>query len=103
MKDLKKEILNNFDFEKVHRVMEFLNWTWVTKKNGRKIPSVKKMKKRASLLIDEALKSLKKSEVTEYSAETGGFEAYAFYGEEGLEITLKFVVDEWSTYKGYKD
>lgn len=96
MKNLKKEVLDNFDFEKVHSVMEFLNWTWVTKKNDRKIPSVKKkMKKHASFLIDDALKGLKKSGTTEYSAEVGGFEAYAFYGEEGLEVVLRFIVEEW--------
>lgn len=95
MKELKKEVLDNFDFEKVHRVMEFLNWTWSTKKKKEKIPSIKKMKKHAERLIEDAIKGLKKHGADQYSIATGGFEAYAFYGEEGLEVVLRFIVEEW--------
>lgn len=91
----KKEVLDNFDFERVHKVMELLEWTWATKKKEHKIPSVKKMKKHASRLIDDALKGLKKSGLEQYSISTGGFEACAFYGEEGLEIGLRFIVEEF--------
>ena len=32
-----EEVIENFDFVKVHKVMESLNWTWVTKKKKEKI------------------------------------------------------------------
>lgn len=94
-KNLKKEVLDNFDFERVHKVMELLEWTWVTKKKEHKIPSVKKMKKHAGELIDNALKGLKKSGLEQYSISTGGFEACAFHGEEGIEVGLRFIVEEF--------
>ena len=48
-----EEVIENFDFVKVHKVMESLNWTWVTKKKKVKIPSIKKMKKRVRELYEE--------------------------------------------------
>jgi len=81
---MKKEILDNFDFESVHRVMEFIHF-------AQKIPSIKEMKKHTSKLIDNALKGLKKSGLNEYIVISGGFEACAFYGEEGAEVALRFI------------
>lgn len=84
MKNLKKEVLDNFDFEKVHRVMVFLNWTWSTKKKKDKIPSIKKMKKHADRLIEDTIKGIKKYGDDSYSISEGGFEACAFYGVESM-------------------
>lgn len=61
-------ILDNFDFEKVHRVMSYLNWTW--RNDG--VPSVDYLKNEVRKLIVEALTS----EDIEYSYHiaTGGFD-----------------------------
>ena len=41
------DIMDNFDFHKVHRVMEFMNWQW----SGEVVPSVSEMRKEARRLV----------------------------------------------------
>ena len=43
-----QEILDDFDFEKVHSVMNFLNWQWA---NLGHVPSVKDLEKEARRLL----------------------------------------------------
>src|SRR5690554_4469915 len=46
-----EEIMENFDFERVHAVMDFLNWTWID--NPRKVPTVQALRISArGLLLD---------------------------------------------------
>lgn len=51
-----KEIMQNFDFDKVHKVMEFLDWKWYGTENG--VPTtfelVKEVKDRLNELIERA-------------------------------------------------
>lgn len=55
------ETLDNFDFEKVQKYMEYANWAWVgdeIDEDGRllhEIPSVSKIKATAKQLILEAI------------------------------------------------
>ena len=41
-----KKIMKHFDFEKVHKVMELLDWKWKTEE-GVEVPSIKQLKKYA--------------------------------------------------------
>lgn len=47
------EIMMNFDFEKVNRVMEFLNWRWYGAKNG--VPTVDEIKTEVRDHLDELI------------------------------------------------
>ena len=47
------EVIEYFDFEKVHKVMEYSNWTWFD--NGGKVPSVEELKKEAYRLLFDAV------------------------------------------------
>ena len=79
------DIMDNFDFHKVHRVMEFMNWQW----RGEGVPSVSEMRKEARRLL---LSSMKDSG----QASTGGFLAtYEEYEKVGGVLELKFVIEEW--------
>ena len=83
-----KKILKNFDFGKVHRVMENLNWYWNDTKDGG-VPTVEDLKSQAKDL-------LKKVTEGNYKViSSGGFEAE--YRDEVL--TLKFVLEEWEIDK----
>ena len=77
-----KKILKNFDFEKVHEVMNHLNWVWYNNEEY-KVPSVKELKRTAKELI----KQIKKADVDCIS--TGGFEVR----KNEDRIILQFVLE----------
>jgi hypothetical protein len=77
-----KKILKDFDFKKVHEVMNHLNWVWCNNEEY-KVPSVKDLKRTAKELI----KQIKKADVDEIS--TGGFEVR----KDKDSITLQFVLE----------
>lgn len=76
-----KKILKNFDFEKVHEVMNHLNWVWYNNEEY-KVPTVKELKRTAKELIKE----IKKADVDVIA--TGGFEVR----KDKDSITLQFVL-----------
>lgn len=81
-----EEVIENFDFVKVHKVMESLNWTWV---NKNKIPSIKKMKKHVRELYEDC----KKNKLD--CCSSGGFEV-SIWKEDGEEIiNVKFILEEF--------
>ena len=81
-----KYIIDNFDFKKVKKVMEFMNLTWV---GEPKSPSISKMKKEASRLLSEVYDS----EPDCSSIATGGFKASRY--EDSLE--LEFIITDWTS------
>ena len=45
------DVLNNFDFEKVQDVMQYLSWSWADAENG--VPELYEIKEKATdLLLD---------------------------------------------------
>ena len=92
------DIMENFNFERVHQTMEALNWKWVGQK-----PSMDDLREQAERLLRGAAKSrlgdFKRShwELGIING-TGGFQATAFCDRTKTRITgldLKFVVSEW--------
>lgn len=85
-----EEVIENFDFVKVHKVMESLNWTWANnKKSKNKIPSIKRMKKRVRELYEDC----KKGKVD--CCSSGGYEV-SIWKEDGEEIiNVKFILEEF--------
>ena len=92
------DIMENFNFERVHQTMEALNWKWVGQK-----PSMDDLREQAERLLRGAAKSrlgdFKRShwELGIING-TGGFQATAFCDRTKTRITgldLKFVVNEW--------
>lgn len=85
-----EEVIENFDFVKVHKVMESLNWTWANnKKSKNKIPSIKRMKKRVRELYEDC----KKSKLD--CCSSGGYEV-SIWKEDGEEIiNVKFILEEF--------
>jgi hypothetical protein len=80
-------VCDNFDFEKVHGVMELLDWKWCTK-TGFKVPSVSQMVILCHKLFEDCYKEL---EQRSYPIETstGGFTVSVdTEGHVGLKFTL---------------
>ena len=89
-------ILDYFDFEKCHKVMEFLDWRWF-QTNG--VPSIGEMRRFARNLINDTVRGLQRETTVtkEYSIECGGFHVSAWqeYPGEKIYITLRFSLTSW--------
>lgn len=86
LKVIIEEIEFYFDFEKVHKVMNYLNWQWHIGNEEYEIPSVKKLKEFAFELVEKAFQEKKQ-------ISNGGFSA----GIDGEDIFLTFTLEEQST------
>ena len=86
------EVLDQFDFDKVHKVMEFLAWTWASSEG---VPKVSSLILTAIDLLNQAIEAadLRQEPV---SIGTGGFKAEAEFHEGKLYLSLAFYVDEAS-------
>jgi len=94
------DLMDHFDFEKVHRVMEYLDWKWITPSNDLEIPSIPRLKKAARQHLRMAFKR-------QGTIGSGGLEASyvpptpEWVGEDPYGILeLKFVL-EWGSNEGY--
>lgn len=91
MKEVIDRIIDDFNFEKVHRVMVDLDWQWYWT-NG--VPSVGTLMTRAQELLYGASKMN-----TGYSIGAGGFRATktGCEDEEGLELEFILTSTEFCT------
>ncbi len=88
------EIMDTFDFEKVQKVMSFLNWRWAGADAG--VPSIVQIRSTAHNLLTSCLEAFEQAgrppEGMVYS--TGGLTARIEVYEDGLtELSLLFYVD----------
>ena len=81
-----KEIEENFDWERVHKVMVFLQWEWHTSQG---VPSIKEMKE----CVQELFSEIEKGNVT--AVATGGFYAEKYQCESGDAYRLTFTLCDW--------
>jgi len=100
-------ILDEFDFDKVANVMEYLQWTWVKKinfsknKDGGVIvnsmvitqPSVDELKKRAYGLLKDVWMCDECEPIS--SVSTGGFNAERCIYDGKKQLSLTFILSEW--------
>ena len=81
-----KSILNHFDFNRVKKVMDVLNWKWASSKNG--VPDMDKIIGLATRLLIDAC-------VEKTNISTGGFRAvYDDNGDGDPYVGLEFIVEE---------
>lgn len=88
------EVINDFNFNRVHDVMEHMNWKW-----SGEVPSIERLKTKASNLLQDAyIKYLINHTNEQYTIRTGGLEAYYenIDGEDYFE--LKFVLTSVNNY-----
>lgn len=91
------DILNNFDFQKVHNVMTYLNWRWVHAKNG--VPTIDELKGEATRLLTTAC-------IERNCISTGGFRAVYDEGCQGDPdpyIGLEFIIEDCEGFVDNKD
>jgi hypothetical protein len=74
------EILDEFDFEKVHKVMVALDWTW---HNTDGVPSIGDLRRMARSLLQHVVSS---REIN--TAASGGLTAFMHHGVLGLRFEV---------------
>jgi hypothetical protein len=93
------DILDEFDFHKVHKAMKALDWRWV----GNGVPTIDELRNGAHHLLRGAANSRLYEFKNEHWLEgivnsTGGFQATAYCNESKskiIRLDLKFVLTEW--------
>ena len=86
-------VSDEFDFPRVYRVMQHLNWQWANTEGGT--PTIGEMRRLVRKLMKDAYNDCIRYGYDEYTIGTGGFEAY--YNKEYEFFEVKFVVCEWRT------
>ncbi len=86
------EVMERFDFQKVHRVMEFLDWRWTS---YGAVPPLSALESTAYQLLNDAVREyLADPHPSGMSVSTGGFTAEVITYRSGAEkIQLTFYVD----------
>jgi hypothetical protein len=100
MKVMIKDIMDNFEFDKVYEAMDALDWKW-----RGETPSLYDLREKADSLLWGAAKSRlgdfkNEHHDTPIINATGGFEARAYCNEDKTKITrldLAFVVTSWDS------
>jgi hypothetical protein len=96
------DIINNFDFEKVHNTMNHLDWSWYS----IGIPTVDDLRFAARERIESVIKSCLSdaNPNEEYISSSGGLKATAIKDDYG-QITflqLEFVLTSWDLNDPYE-
>lgn len=87
MTDKIEKILKEFDFEKVHKTMKILDWTWFEKG----VPSYGSLILCAKELLERSAK-----EEPDFSISTGGFKASI---KSDKSLKLEFILTESIVYE----
>jgi len=83
---LVNEIMDWFDFEKVHRVMKFLRWKWDSAEEG--IPSIGEIRESSRKLLTQAV-------LNNTNISSGGL--VITYEPNENYLRLQFIISEWES------
>ena len=84
-------VMEDFDFDRVHRVMVNLDWKWDIGDGEMTIPSTYRIMKKAEGLLVSAANHYGEDN---YSCGSGGFMAHL----DGTTLTLQFILTEMTSY-----
>lgn len=95
-------ILENFDWVKVHKVMEALEWKYYDTSPELTCPSIGSLVKTGQYVCQKAWEQWKHhpEDTTQWFCGTGGFEADVWWLDERDEpqLRLQFIVTGWESY-----
>ena len=93
--DLIMDCLDEFDFERVHKVMEFLDWTWA---DAAEVPDVLALRRNCRKYLQNVVVGALERKDTggEYIEGCGGFRFEAKLYEDGfLWLRMSFTIEDW--------
>lgn len=102
MEELIDGILENFDFDKVKKTMDLLDWTYA---DIGEVPSTYQLIKSAKSRLKDAYKYAKENKKDGHSF-SGGFRAFAEWNKEKETVDylqLDFVVATWDEQIDYEN
>ena len=88
------DIMERFDFEKVHAIMKNLDWKWAFSEDG--VPTTVELKNEAHRLLVEAC-------YEETNVSTGGFRAVYEWDDDEPYVGLEFIVEECEGFASPED
>ena len=88
-------VLDNFDFEKVHKVMEFLEWKWA----GYDEISIGDLRQYARKLIKNCLSGMIKGNENQFSIECAGFVVQSYQYDDDVRFSLRFSLASWDNFE----
>lgn len=88
-----EEIISNFDFKKIEKVMNFLNWRYYTDR----VPTALELVELSTRLLRNAFDGLCLTDTKNYYVETGGLRASMWKIENGIEGKLEFVLENYES------
>lgn len=91
--EIYEEMISEFDFEKVHKVMTLLDWTWVD--SGKLPPTIERMKMTVRELFDQIYSSVNRDKRDHSVIATGGFQITYTECKSYNMYELEFVVENW--------
>lgn len=83
-------VMEEFDFDRVHRIMVNLDWKWDIGNGEMTIPSTYRIMKKANGLLDSVASHYGEGN---YSCGSGGFMAHL----DGTALTLQFILTEMTS------
>lgn len=98
LKKMRDNIMDTFDFSRVHKTMVALDWCWG---GSNCVPEEIEIRREARKLMDEIIDRYGTCDSSKYIA-TGGFEVSIDLYEDGTpDLNLKFVVEDWTEGSDY--
>ena len=86
------EVMEGFDFENVHKVMQYMEWTWAIEHDEKAVPSVYRIMKQSERLLTEV------SQYTDgerHEIATGGLRAIL---DENQDLELRFEIETSTSF-----
>ena len=96
-----QQIISDFDFIKVKRVMRLMNWSWFG--SAEQYPSVDELKAAAVKRLSECWDGVITIQSQTFSSESGGFCARAIQNSEGVYMTLAFSIESQTNYEQFTE
>lgn len=103
--DTLDEFIDNIDFERIHRVMVFLDWKW---RDDLESPSIEVLKqtvrgymKQVAACALEKIESKPGKKKASYEMSTGGFwyRAWVYRGDPKIYFDVKFAIADWNNFQ----
>ena len=86
------EVMDEFDFSKVQKVMEFLGWKWASAEEG--VPREAELRKKVRRLMETCYRD-SVNHGRDWSMGTGGFIVKYYYEDDFFEVD--FCLTQWTT------
>lgn len=84
------DVMDQFDFERVHRVMTFLQWMWSDEQGSLNVPELSDVRRFARRIMKNTM-SESNAKGGPFYIESGGFCCHV----EDEVLNLKFVIEDW--------